>query len=465
MRALSKEELKSLLPFLKREIEGKHLSSPSLLFDRALFFHLSGKGAKRLVISLENGSPFVSFDDENASFSSSSSPFFEGLKKEFPNPYVDSVDILGEDRIITIETTILNKVYKEEKRTLIIELFPSKPNLLLLNGEGKILLAYRAASLESDRPLMKGLIYEAPKKKNVEKKKEAKFNIDEYLLMAKEEEKRLLSKRKEARFAPILKDLKNKAKRADRKIKAIQNDIDEAKKHLKDNEKGDAIYMCMGEIDRNSSSFAYEGERIELNPAISLSENASRYYKRAKKAKETIERGQENLAKAENELSDAKAALFQIQNADELALEKMLGEKRKEKKKGAEPFGSSSLPYQVTLDGVKILFGKNAKQNDILTFLLMTQKNHLWFHILGTRGPHVIIKSDSPSEKLKKTAAEIAIYEAKKEDGQVMVALRKDIRKGQALGEAILKEYKVIRVAKISDETKKLLESATKMSE
>ncbi len=465
MRALSYEELKSLLPFLQKEIEGKHLSSPSLLFERAVAFHLSGKGAKRLIISLDNGSPYVSFDNESTSFTSSSSPFFESLKKEFPNPYVDSVDILGEDRILVFETTILNRVYREEKRTLIVELFPSKPNLLVLDNDGKILLAYRASSLESERPLMKGLIYEAPKKRNAQEKEESSFDIDSYLLMAKEEEKRLLEKRKEARFAPILKDLKNKAKRAERKIKAIQNDIDLAKGHLKDNEKGDAIYVCMGEIDRNVSFFVYEGERIELNPAMSLSENASHYYKRAKKAKETIERGKENLLKAEKELSDAKAALYQIQNADEIALEKMLGERKRKKKKDDEPFGSSSLPYQVTLDGVKILFGRNSRQNDVLTFLLATQKNHLWFHILGTHGPHVIIKSDSPSEKLKKTAAEIAIYEAKKEDGQVMVAFRKDIRKGQAPGEAILKEYKVMRVEKISDETKKLLENASKMSD
>lgn len=467
MRPLRYQELSELLPYLKEELLGKHLSSPVLLDGKTFLFRPSGKGMKGFLISLRNECPFLSFDTDESPFSSLSSPFLDNFKKALPNPYVEKVSLLNEDRIVSFDMTVINRVYKEEKRFLLVEAFPSRPNLLLLDEEKRILWVYRSSPLESKRPLMKGLTYSLPPKDKKGAFNEAiKFDFSEYLEETKEEIEKILLMRKKEKFSSYLKDLQTKAKHAKRKIEAIESDVENAKKHLNDNEKADAIYMHLEEIDPQMGSFECDGVVIWLDPALSLPMNASRYYQKAKKAKETIKRCEANLENAKRELEDALAAIYELDHADEAALEKMMNSERKGHKKADDSlFGSSSLPYEVRYEGTRIAFGRNARQNDALSFLLLTAKNHLWFHAIGTKGPHVIIKSDSPSPEIINLAAEIAIKEAKKIDGLVMMTPHKNIKKGSIAGEAIVKEYETIRVDKVSQTTVELLKTAKKMAD
>lgn len=467
MRPLRYPEILQLLPYLKRELLGKHLSSPSLLDGKTFLFHPSGKGMKGFLISLRNECPFASFDSDVSPFSSLPSLSLETFKKVFPNPYIEDISLLNEDRIVSFEATIINRVYKEEKRFLLVELFPSRPNLLVLDEEGKILWVYRPSSLESKRPLMKGLAYSLPPQGLKEETDEMPpFDFPIYLEETKKEIEKIVLLRKKEKFSSYLKELQNKAKHAKRKIAAIESDVENAKKHLNDGEKGDAIYMHLEEIDLQSGSFECDGLKIRLDPALSLPMNASRYYQKAKKAKETIKRCKANLQNAKRELDDALAAIYELDHADEAALEKAMSTGGKGHKKTSDAlFGSSSLPYEVRYKGTRIAFGRNARQNDALSFLLLTAKNHLWFHILGDKGPHVIIKSDDPSPEIIHLAAEIAVKEAKKVDGIVMMAPHKNIKKGRNEGEVIVKEYETIRVDRISPMTVELLKSAKKMAD
>lgn len=467
MRPLRYQELSELLPYLKKELVGKHLSSPVLLDGKTFLFRPSGKGMKGFLISLRNECPFLSFDTDESPFSSLSAPFLESFKKTLPNPYIEEISLLHEDRIVALETTIVNRVYKEERRFLLIELFPMHPNLLVLDEEKRILWVYRPSPLESKRPLMKGLTYSLPAKDNKGIfDKSIEFDFSKYLKETKEEIKKIVLLRKKEKFSSYLKELQTKAKHAKRKIEAIASDVENAKKHLNDNEKADAIYMHLEEIDLQKGSFECDGLVIQLDPALSLPMNASRYYQKAKKAKETIKRCEANLENAKRELEDALAAIYELDHADEAALEKMMNlEKRGHKKANDSLLGSSSLPYEVRYEGTRIAFGRNARQNDALSFLLLTAKNHLWFHAIGTKGPHVIIKSDSPSPEIIRLAAEIAIKEAKKVDGLVMVTPHKNIKKGSSAGEAIVKEYETIRVDKVSQTTIELLKTAKKMAD
>jgi hypothetical protein len=61
-------------------------------------------------------------------------------------------------------------------------------------------------------------------------------------------------------------------------------------------------------------------------------------------------------------------------------------------------------------------------------------------------------------------AAEIAIAASEAIDGTVMCALRKDVRKGNVPGQAVVSEYKTIRVNKISEKAVSALENARKIS-
>ena len=358
----------------------------------------------------------------------------------------------------------LSNVFKEQRKTLVLELFPGKANLLLLDENENILLVLRPKGLETNRPLLKGIRYSLPNKGNFTPKDRVAFSLEDFRKETESFEEELLERRKKERFAPFVQEYAKKERRAAHKIEAIERDIEEAKKHLSDSKWGDAIYICFGSIEKGSDSFLFEGERVPLNPSLRPQENAERYYKCAKKAKETIARSETNLEKAKMEMEEAKDILFALKNGQEEALEKMLMPSKKAK--GKEPkFGSASLPYFVEVDGTKILFGKSAKQNDCLTFLLETAKKHLWFHILGESGPHVILKTDAPNEKLVDIASQIALFLAGHSEGEVQIAYRKDIRKGAFPGQAVLKEYRTKRIECVDPAISKLLETAKKVSD
>lgn len=468
MKALTKKDLEIYASYLDKNLKGRHLSSPVLYTEKVFFFRLSGSPNSRFVIALDEEAPRLYMANEGASATSVGSHFFDQFKKELINPYIESVELVGEDRIIKMNLIVINSVFKEEKINLYLELFPHHPNMIITDKENKIILAYKQSNINDERPIVRGLIYETPKP-NGFVLKESDFDPSSYEKQCYEEEEALSKKRKANKFLPIIRSLKNRKKLLERKLLSLDKDVEEAKTHLDDGQYGDAIYMCLDDIAPKATSFEYEGMVIKLDPSRNPSENAAMYYKKAKKAKATIKASIENKEKTIKELEDVTSSLAQLENADEAGLELLAKEldlfKDPKKKKGNENWkglGSDSLPYFVDYKGTKILYGKSSKQNDCLTFLFGTSKNHLWLHIMGDSGSHVIIKKDEPTDKEITIACEVALINSHREDGEVMVALRKDVRKGNVPGQAIVKTFKTIRINKVSKEAKDLVATATK---
>jgi predicted ribosome quality control (RQC) complex YloA/Tae2 family protein len=102
--------------------------------------------------------------------------------------------------------------------------------------------------------------------------------------------------------------------------------------------------------------------------------------------------------------------------------------------------GKTELPTRLspkvytTLDGLEIWVGKNDEGNDVLTTRL-ARGNDLFFHLEGSPGSHVILRtegrSDPPSESLL-DAAELAVEFSKAKHAtraSVHIAAVKDISK------------------------------------
>lgn len=469
MKALSKSDLEIYASYLSKNLEGKHLSSPILYTEKAFFFRLSGKDGSRFSIVLDEECPRVYIASEGIGATSVSSHFFDQLKKELTNPYIEKVSAFGDDRILKLSLLTINSVFKEEPRNLYIELFPHHPNLVVTDGENKIVLCYKTSHADDDRPLLKGMIYEAPKK-NKFTAKPSSFDPKAFENECYSAEEVLSNKRKNDRFSYLFRALKNRKKLLERKLVSLDKDIAEANGHLEDGRFGDAIYMSMDSIPPKASSFVYEGEEIKLDPSRSAAENANAYYKRAKKAKMTLKQVDISKEKASKELEEITSSLTQLEHADEAGLEMMAKEldmaiANQAKKKGAHEWRGlsvSSLPYYVEFEGTKILYGKTSKQNDCLTFLFETAKDHLWFHVMGNSGSHVIIKKDDPTEEEINLAASIALLNSKQEEGEVMMAYRKDVRKGSVPGQAIVKTFKTLRLNSLNKNTKEVLNKAKK---
>lgn len=467
-KALTNSQIKEFISFLKKEVEGKYISSPSMYTGDTFVFHLSNKKYHSLVFSLESSFPRLYLRDSEMDVSSLEGHFLSSLKKELGNAYIEEIEQYNDDRVIRFKVSTTSITFKEETKFIFFELVPNHPNLIVTDDSLSILLAYRTSSLEDKRPILKGMKYSSLEKGDFHKES-LPFVFDEYeeICLSKEEE--LAKRRKNEKFGETFSFFKNKKKLLQRKITRLENDIEEAKKHLNDGLYGEAVYMCYSEIKPKQSSFEYEGMHIALDPSKSASQNAESFFKRAKKAKESIRQSEIHLEETRKELEHVELVLDELDIANEAGLEalaKDLNFSHKKDKKETKNYGVSreNLPYYIILDDVKIVYGKNAKQNAFLTFIYDTSKEHLWFHILSRSGSHLMIKTDSPNEKQIRIAAEICLINSNENDGDVMMAKRKNVKRGHTLGEALVKEYETIHLRNVSSSTRDLLKEERHIS-
>ncbi|MDR0949256.1 MAG: NFACT family protein [Lachnospiraceae bacterium] len=178
----------------------------------------------------------------------------------------------------------------------------------------------------------------------------------------------------------------------------------------------------------------YTGEdlTIPLDPMLSFSENAKRYFAKYNKMKRTAQALLELQKETDEEIYHLESILTSLDiTADESDLlpiknelieagyMKRKGNKAKNPtnhKKKSESTAKIGTPihYQ-TSDGYDLYVGKNNYQNDELTFSFATG-NDWWFHAKGIPGSHVIVKSKGGAQipdRVFEEAAKLAAYYSK----------------------------------------------------
>lgn len=157
---------------------------------------------------------------------------------------------------------------------------------------------------------------------------------------------------------------------------------------------------------------------IPLDPTLSPTENAKKYFDKYGKLKRTFEA----LSNLTEEVKAEIAHLESISAALDIALyEEDLAQIKEEltesgyirKKGNAKKQKTTSRPFHyISSDGFHIYVGKNNYQNDELTFKLATG-NDWWFHAKQMPGSHVIVKLEGAEELPDRTfeeAARLAAY-------------------------------------------------------
>ncbi|WP_445488355.1 Rqc2 family fibronectin-binding protein [Niallia sp. 03133] len=159
---------------------------------------------------------------------------------------------------------------------------------------------------------------------------------------------------------------------------------------------------------------------ISLDPRLSPSENAQKYFTKYQKAKNSIEIIKEQIHLAEAELLYFETLLQQILSAshkdiqeirEELVEEGYLRERQKKQTKKQQNTKPVLDQYYAD-DHTEILVGKNNKQNDYLTNKLAA-RDEIWLHTKDIPGSHVVIRSKEPSEETIMQAANLAAYYSK----------------------------------------------------
>jgi predicted ribosome quality control (RQC) complex YloA/Tae2 family protein len=105
----------------------------------------------------------------------------------------------------------------------------------------------------------------------------------------------------------------------------------------------------------------------------------------------------------------------------------------------------------ISLDGLPIFVGRNARENEQLTFGL-ARSHDLWFHARGVPGSHVLLRVEKgvapPAASLRDAGTLAMLYSGLKKSGkgEVMYAKRSDVRKikGKTPGTVTVTQDKTI---------------------
>ena len=168
---------------------------------------------------------------------------------------------------------------------------------------------------------------------------------------------------------------------------------------------------------------------IPLDVRLSPQENAARYFKQYAKAKtaervlaEQMEKGRGELVYLESVLQELKLAESE-QDFNDIRAELESGGYLRGKGKKQPGFQRASRPREFRSSaGLRILVGRNNRQNDKLT--KDAQRWDIWFHTQKIHGSHVILCTDGtePDERSLYEAAVLAAYYSQGRDsGKVNV--------------------------------------------
>ena len=162
---------------------------------------------------------------------------------------------------------------------------------------------------------------------------------------------------------------------------------------------------------------------IPLDPTLSATENAKRYFDKYGKLKRTFEALEELTVQVKAEIDHLETILsaldIAIREEDLVEIKEEMTQCGYIRRKGpvsAKKVKVTSRPFHyVSSDGYDIYVGKNNFQNDQLPFRFATG-NDWWFHAKGMPGSHVVVKSKGPEELPDSTfeeAGRLAAYYSK----------------------------------------------------
>ena len=261
----------------------------------------------------------------------------------------------------------------------------------------------------------------------------------------------------------------------EKRQKRAETQLDEAMKRLISREEG-ASHEEMGHIlmanlhDIPLAPGAKSPERLmvydfyrdqpitlKLKPDLSPQKNAENFYRKAKNEKIEEQHLTERMAAREEDvvqITQQKIELDAIQTLKELRRyikqHSLLAD-------GNEKISNTSelrpLFKEVVVDRFRILIGRNAKNNDLLT-QKYAYKDDLWLHARDVSGSHVIVKYQAgkvfPHNVIERAAELAAWYSKRRTDSlcPVIVTPKKFVRKpkGLAAGQVLIEKEDVVLV-------------------
>ena len=252
---------------------------------------------------------------------------------------------------------------------------------------------------------------------------ETLFDMFDRFYFGKDERDRI-----KQQFFDIERFIKQEYDKNIKKLNKLNEELIQSEKADQYKIQGELILANLYQIDRGSSTIRVqnfysehlEPMDIQLEPMLSASDNAQKYFQKYNKAKNAVNYILEQIELTEVEISYFETLLIQIETAslkDAYEIKEELenaGYLRKRQTKKRKSNGKPSIEKYLSSDDVEIYVGKNNLQNDYLTHKL-ARRHEWWFHAKDMPGSHVLVRSDADelSETTIRTAAQLAAYFSK----------------------------------------------------
>lgn len=368
-------------------------------------------------------------------FQSPQSPFgfVMKLRKDVVGARVVAVRQAAGERVVSIDLERGPRHPQGEARlSLLVELSAHHPNAFLLDEAG-VILTTMVTSRSAKRDLRAGQPYAAPLPHS------GAFREADRLLDEPDPDAAMdrIYEELEAeaeRFDQInvwRKGLKTRVDRERRKVDKITLDLARAEDAGDTLRKAELLKTALHEIPpgatmaRVTDWWDPELATVEvlLDPAVPARVQVDRMFHQARRRKEAAGRVRERLAQVRADLQRLEAAEGAFEAAEasgapedlQAALTRLRGlgvGPRPPKQRKERP--EARLPYtaHVACDGSRILVGRNARDNDTLTFQV-ARGDDWWLHARGRRGAHVILRvarGAQPSEEALAEAAQLAAW-------------------------------------------------------
>jgi len=393
-------------------------------------------------------------------------PFCQFLRAHLQGARIDQVEQIQGDRIVQLALTA-----KEGPCRLVAELTGKTSNLLVLDEAGCI---RRDLNGMKDRT---GQLYVPPSHQQRERgtADQTRFNQDIpeslFPLSAaieahyhKAEAVSAMETTRNARAGILKKSIK----KLRRRIEAWHEDLAKAEKFKAYNRYGELIKANLGTIRKGQTDVSvvdyFDKELPNLTIPLDQSKtplgNMDDYFRKHRKhltaereLSPRIEKGLKELAELHQEMTAIEQGTWQPSEKPHLIV-RARALARTSRDQSRQEQHHDPFRRFTSSDGLAIYVGRNARENDELTFGL-AKSDDLWLHARGTPGSHVVVRlekgTDPPPETIRDAATLALLYSDLKKSGKgdIIYTRRKWVKKakGQAPGAVIVTQDKSLHVS------------------
>ena len=435
--------------------------------DRTLLFEIRVPGAThRLLVSCEPGMARLHLSRRPLPNPPSPPSFCQFLRAHLQGARIDHIQQQPNDRIVAIHLTT-----KHGSGTVVCELTGKTANVLVLDANQCILRDLTRQSQIVGQP------YEPPPRHGISKTESTAPRFattadnDGFPISAAIEayyhEKEAGLAQERARDER-LRTLRKTLKKEQRRIEAWRGDLEKTEKYRDYARYGELIKANLSSLKKGMDCIelvdyydeALPKVTIPLNSTKSAQGNMDEYFKKYRKylaaARELnprIVQAQSGVEKIREEITAIEKGLWSPPIPSPPATSGAAHPASHTPQKRTPQPRRGPFRRFVSTDGLPIFVGRNARENDELTFGL-ANSDDLWLHARGTPGSHVVIRlekgKEPPPETLKDAATLALLYSDFKKSGkgEVIYTRRKWVKKakGRVPGAVVVTQEKSLQV-------------------